>query len=62
MIVSSPEGDMHERHVCPKVNILIRGEDFIANFIVLESKIIDVILGMDWLSKHKGMINYAKKQ
>jgi hypothetical protein len=23
MIVSSPEGDMHERHVCPKVNILI---------------------------------------
>jgi hypothetical protein len=62
MIVSSPEGDMHERHVCPKVNILIRGADFIANFIVLESKIIDVILRMDWLSKHKGMINYAKKQ
>jgi hypothetical protein len=25
MIVSSPRGDMHARHVCPKVNILIRG-------------------------------------
>jgi hypothetical protein len=25
MIVSSPWGDMHARHVCPKVNILIRG-------------------------------------
>jgi hypothetical protein len=25
MIVSSPGGDMHARHVCPKVNILIRG-------------------------------------
>jgi hypothetical protein len=25
MIVSSPEGDMHARHVRPKVNILIRG-------------------------------------
>jgi hypothetical protein len=25
MIVSSPVGDMHVRHVCPKVNILIRG-------------------------------------
>jgi hypothetical protein len=25
MIVSSPGGDMHVRHVCPKVNILIRG-------------------------------------
>jgi hypothetical protein len=47
MIVSSPGGDMHARHVCPKVNILIRGVEFIANLIVLESKGIDVILGMD---------------
>jgi hypothetical protein len=61
MIVSSPGGDMHARHVCPKDNILIRGVEFIANLIVLESKGIDVILGMDWLSKHKGMINCAKK-
>jgi hypothetical protein len=61
MIVSSPGGDMHAGHVFPKVNILIRGVEFIANLIVLESKGIDVILGMDWLSKHKGMINYAKK-
>jgi hypothetical protein len=34
---------------------------FLANLIVLESKGIDVILQMDWLSKHKGMINCAKK-
>jgi hypothetical protein len=47
MIVSSLGGDMHARHVCPKVNILIRGVEFIANLIVLESKGIDVILGMD---------------
>jgi hypothetical protein len=61
MIVSSPEGDMHAMHVCPKVSILIRGIEFLANLIVLESKGIGVILGMDWLSKHKRMINYAKK-
>jgi hypothetical protein len=61
MIVSSPRGDMHARHVCPEVNILIRGVEFIANLIVLESKGIDMILGMNWLSKHKGMINCAKK-
>jgi hypothetical protein len=61
MIVSSPVGDMHARHVCPKVSILIRGVEFLANLIVLESKGIDMILGMDWLSKHKGMINCAKK-
>jgi hypothetical protein len=47
MIVSSLEGDMHARHVSPKVSILIRGVEFLANLIVLESKGIDVILGMD---------------
>jgi hypothetical protein len=61
MIVSSPGGDMHARHICPKVSILIRGVEFLANLIVLESKGFDMILGMDWLSKNKGMINCAKK-
>jgi hypothetical protein len=61
MIVSSPGGDMHARHACSKVSIHIRGVEFLANLIVLESNRIDVILGMDWLSKHKGMINCAKK-
>jgi hypothetical protein len=61
MIVSSPGGDIHAMHVCPKINILIRGVEFIANLIVLESKGIDVILVMDWLSKHTGMVNCAKK-
>jgi hypothetical protein len=61
MIVSSPGGDMHASHVCSKVIILIRGVEFLANLIVLESKGIDVILGMDWLSKHHGQIDCAKK-
>jgi hypothetical protein len=43
------------------VNLKIRGVDFIANLIVLESKGIDVILEMDWLSKHRVLINSAKK-
>jgi hypothetical protein len=47
MIVSSPEGDMPARQLCLKVNLKVRGVDFIANLIVLESKGIDVILGMD---------------
>jgi hypothetical protein len=45
----------------PKVNILISGVELLANLIVLESKGIDVILKMDWLSKYNGMINCAKK-
>jgi hypothetical protein len=47
MIVSSPRGDMNAKHVSPKVSILIRGVEFLANLIVLESKGIDVILEMD---------------
>jgi hypothetical protein len=47
MIVSSPGGDMPARQLYLKVNLKIRGVDFVANLIVLESKGIDVILGMD---------------
>jgi hypothetical protein len=61
MIVSSLGGDMPARQLCPKVNLKIRGLDFVVNLIVLESKGIDVILGMDWLSKYKVLIDCAKK-
>jgi hypothetical protein len=61
MTVSSPGGDMPVRQLCPKVNLKIRGVDFVANLIVLESKGIDVIFGMDWLSKYKVLIDCANK-
>jgi hypothetical protein len=61
MIVSSPGGNIPARQLCLKVNLKIRGVDFVTNLIVLESKGIDVILGMDWLSKHKVLIDCAKK-
>jgi hypothetical protein len=60
MIVSSLGGDMPARQLCPKVNLKIMGVAFIANLIVFESKGIDVILGMDWLGKHKVVIDCAK--
>jgi hypothetical protein len=60
-IVSSLGGDMPARQLCPKVNLKITGVDFVANLIVLESKGIDIILGMDWLSKHKVLIDSTKK-
>jgi hypothetical protein len=61
IIVSSPGGDMLAGKLCLKVNLKIRGVDFVANLIVLESNAIDVILSMDWLSKHKVLIDCAKK-
>jgi hypothetical protein len=52
---------MSARQLWPKVNFKIRGVDFVANLIVLELKSIDVILGMDWMGKHKVLIDYATK-
>jgi hypothetical protein len=52
-----------QEEICPKVNLKIRGGgvDFVSNLIVLEWKGIDIILGIHWLSKHKVLIDYAKK-
>jgi hypothetical protein len=61
IIVSSTGGDMPARQLCLKVNLKIRGVDFVANLIVLKSKGIDIILKMDWLSKHKILIDCTKK-
>jgi hypothetical protein len=43
------------------VNLKIRGVDFVTNLIILELKGIEVILRIDWLSKHKVLIDCAKK-
>jgi hypothetical protein len=60
MLVSSPGGEMRTKHICPAISITIRGVDFLANLIVLDSKGIDIILGMDWLRKYDGVILCAK--
>jgi hypothetical protein len=47
MLVSSPGGEMRTKHICPAVSISIRGVDFSSNLILLDTKGIDIILGMD---------------
>jgi hypothetical protein len=61
MLVSSPGGEMRTKHICPVISITIRGVDFLANLIVLDSKGIDIILGMDWLRKYDRVIFCAKR-
>jgi hypothetical protein len=61
MIVSSPGGDIHARQLCLKVNLIIRGVDFIANLIILESMGMDEIIRMNWLSKQQVLIDWARK-
>jgi hypothetical protein len=48
MLVSSLGGEMRRKHICPAVSICIRGIDFPSNLILLDSKGIDTILGMDY--------------
>jgi hypothetical protein len=61
MLVSSPGGEMRTKHLCPAISITIRGVDFLENLIVLDSKGIDIILGMDWLRKYDRVILCAKR-
>src|SRR5438132_9914408 len=52
---------MKAQNFCPLVDIFIRGVDFLSSLIVLESNGLDIILGMDWLTKYKGVIGCATK-
>jgi hypothetical protein len=61
MLVSSPGGEMRTKYICPAISITKRGVDFLANLIVLDSKGIDIILGMDWLRKYDRVILFAKR-
>jgi hypothetical protein len=46
--------------MCHRLNLKIRGVDFVASLIGLDSKGVDVTLGIDWLSKHKVPINVMR--
>jgi hypothetical protein len=61
MLVSSPGGEMRTKHICLTVSISIRRVDFLSNLILLDSKDIDIILGMDWLRTYDGVIQCAKR-
>jgi hypothetical protein len=61
LLISSPNGEMKSTYVCPQVNLEIGEIDFEADLVILTSSGIVVILGMDWLGKHDGIILCAKK-
>ena len=45
---------MHCRLGCTRVRIILSGVEFLADLVVLKSKGIDIILGIDWLRKRDG--------
>jgi hypothetical protein len=61
LLISSPNGEMKSTYVCPQVNLKIGEIDFEADLVIITSSGIDVILRMDWLGKHDGIILCATK-
>ena len=51
LLVSLLVGELRSHIVCPRVSIAIRGAKFSVNLMVLDTKGIDVILGMETLAK-----------
>jgi hypothetical protein len=62
MLVNSPRGEMKAKHICLALSIVIRGVDFLSNHIIIDSKGVDIILGMDWLRKYDRVILCTKME
>jgi hypothetical protein len=61
LLIRTPGGDIKCQLGCLRVRINLSGVEFLADLIVLKSKGIDVILGINWLSLHNGLIGCADK-
>nr|AAV32173.1 putative polyprotein [Oryza sativa Japonica Group] len=61
MRVHTPGNSSTSVQFSPSRTIEIQRSTFLANLILLESKDLDVILGMDWLTKFKGVIDCANR-
>jgi hypothetical protein len=61
LVIGTPGSDLLCHLKCSQVRILLSGVVFLADLAALPSHKIDVILGMDWLTKHNGIISCADK-
>jgi hypothetical protein len=61
MLVSSPGGQLRSHIICPRVSVVVRGVEFSAKLMVLDTKGIDVILGMETLAKWGVRIDCAQR-
>ena len=63
MVVSVPNGDtMISGRIVSGSRLVIQNKDFPADLIVLSIHDFDIILGMDWLSKHRATLDCYKKE
>ena len=63
MRVSLPYGDpLFTDRVVRDSRVLIEGQEFLADLIALYIMDFDVVLGMDWLSRHRATLDCYKKE
>ena len=63
IVVSLPTGDSRiVESVYHNSRGIIRGQEFLENFILLDIHYFDAILGMDWLSRHHATMDCYRKQ
>nr|ABA98111.1 retrotransposon protein, putative, Ty3-gypsy subclass [Oryza sativa Japonica Group] len=62
MLVHSPGGEITVDTACINVPIRLRDVVFPSNLMVLIPQTLDVILGMDWLAKHRGVIDCRRRE
>jgi hypothetical protein len=61
MIVQIPGSTVKTQLSCRNVLVELYGEKFQADLIVLGTRGLDVVLGMDWISKYQGHIYCTRK-
>ena len=61
MVVTSPGGPIHTCSICSRVSIVIRGAEFRTGLIIIDSSEIDVILGMETLTRWGVRIDCAQQ-
>ena len=63
MVVSVPNGDtMISERIVSSSRLVIQNKDFPADLIVLGIHDFDMILGMNWLSRHRATLDCYKKK
>ena len=63
MMVFVPNGDtMISERIVPGSRLVIQNKDFLEDLIVLGIHDFDIVLSMDWLSKHRATLDYCKKE
>ena len=63
MRVSLPAGDpLFSDRVVRDSRVLIGGQEFPADLVALDMRDFDVVLGMDWLSRHRAALDCYKKE